>query len=115
MVELVEEATAEVVIVKVALVAAAGTVTLGGTCAAAVLELVRVTVAPPLRAGPLNVTVACELFAPVTLPGFKLTDVTAGVPWATVRRADGEVPPRLAEILELVEEETEEVVIVKVT
>ena len=52
-----EEVTAEVVIVNVALLAAAGTITLTGTWAAAVLELVSVTVAPPLSAGPLNVTV----------------------------------------------------------
>jgi hypothetical protein len=52
-----EEVTAEVAIVNVALEAAAGTTTLAGTCAAAVLELVSVTVAPPLSAGPFNVTV----------------------------------------------------------
>ena len=76
MTELVEDETEEVVIVNVALLAAAGTTTLAGTCAAAVLELVRVTVAPPLSAGPLSVTVPCELLPPSTLVGFIVTDAT---------------------------------------
>jgi hypothetical protein len=63
----------------VALLAAAGTTKLAGTCAAAVLELVRVIVAPPLSAGPLNVTVPWELLPPNTLAGFSVTDVTEGV------------------------------------
>ena len=79
MTELVEDETEEVVIVNVALLAAAGTTTLAGTCAAAVLELVSVTVAPPLSAGPLNVTVPCELLLPNTLVGFTVSDATVGV------------------------------------
>ena len=79
MTELVEAETEEVVIVNVALLAAAGTTTLAGTCAAAALELVSVTVAPPLSAGPLNVTVPCELLPPNTLVGFTVTDATVGV------------------------------------
>jgi hypothetical protein len=79
MTELVEDGTEEVVIVNVALLAAAETTTLAGTCAAAVSELVRVTVAPPLSAGPLNVTVPCELLPPNTLVGFTVTDATVGV------------------------------------
>ena len=43
------------------------------------LELVSVTVAPPLMAGPLNVTVPCELPPPTTLAGFSVTDATVGV------------------------------------
>jgi hypothetical protein len=43
------------------------------------LELVRVTVAPPLSAGPLNVTVPCELLPPNTLAGLNVTDATVGV------------------------------------
>ena|SRR5713101_1572530 len=70
MVELVAEVTVLVVIVNVALVAFAATVTLAGTCAAAVLLLVSVTAAPPLGAGPLSVTVPCELVPPTTLLGF---------------------------------------------
>ena len=75
---MVEEETEEVVIVNVALLAVAGTTTLAGTCATAVLEL-RVTVAPPVGAGPLNVTVPCELLPPNTLVGFNVTDATVGV------------------------------------
>jgi hypothetical protein len=79
MTELVEDETEEVVIVNVALLAAAGTTTLPGTCAAAVLELVRVTVAPPPNAGPLNLSVHCEVLPPNTLVGFTVTDATVGV------------------------------------
>jgi hypothetical protein len=79
MTELVEDETEEVAIVNVALLAAAATTTLAGTCAAEVLELVSVTVAPPLSAGPLNVTVPCELLPPKTLVGFNVTDATVGV------------------------------------
>ena len=75
MTELVEEETEEVVIVNVALEAAAGITTLAGTCAAAVLELVSVTVAPPLSAGPLNVTVPCEV-----LPLTRWSDSTSPMP-----------------------------------
>jgi hypothetical protein len=73
-VEVVEEETAEVVIVNVALLAAAGITTLAGTCAAAVLLLVSVTVAPPAGAGPLSVTVPCELAPPTTTVGFSVSD-----------------------------------------
>src|SRR5260370_30870419 len=79
MTELVEDETEEVVIVNVALLAAAGTTTLAGTCAAAASELFKVTVAPPLSAGPLNVTVPCELLPPNTLVGFTVTAATVGV------------------------------------
>ena len=50
-------ATGTVVAVKVAVVAPAATVTVGGTVAAGLL-LVRVTTAPPTGAGPLRVTVS---------------------------------------------------------
>src|SRR5215831_10459783 len=74
MVRLVAVLTALVVIVNVALVAPAGTTTLAGTCATAVLLLLSVTVAPPVGAAPLNVTVPCELLPPTTLVGFSVTD-----------------------------------------
>jgi hypothetical protein len=112
MTELVADETEEVVIVNVALLAAAATTTVAGTCAAAASELVKVTVAPPPSAGPLNLTVPCEVLPPNTLVGFKVTDTTAGVPWAIVSTAVGFVPPKLAEMVEVVEEETAEVVIV---
>jgi hypothetical protein len=81
------EATAEVVIVNVALVVFAATVTLAGTCAAAALLLVSVTEAPPLSAGPLNVTVPCELVPPTTLVGLSVREVTVGAAWTIVNEA----------------------------
>ena len=65
----VEAATPHDVIVKVALVAPAGTRTLAGTCAAAVLLLESVTVAPPAGAAPFKVAVPVELFPPTTDDG----------------------------------------------
>ncbi len=77
---------------KVALVAPAGTVTLAGTVATAVLLLDRVTTAPPAGAAALSVTVPCEELPPVTLAGFSVSEdrVTAG---ETVRVADRVAPP----------------------
>src|SRR6476660_10540400 len=73
--------TAVVVIGKVALLAPAGTVTLAGTVAA-VLLLDSVTVAPPVGAAPLRVTVPVDELPPVTLVGLTATedkDKAAGV------------------------------------
>ena len=67
-------ATGLVVTVKVAVVAFAGTVTLAGTCAAAVLLLDRVTTAPPEGAGPFNVTVPVEDVPPITEEGLLVMD-----------------------------------------
>ena len=67
-------ATGLVVTVKVAEVAFAGTVTLAGTCAAAVLLLDRVTTAPPEGAGPFNVTVPVEDVPPITEDGLLVMD-----------------------------------------
>src|SRR5947209_18050483 len=69
--------TFAVVMVKAALEAPASTVTLAGTCAAAVLLLLKLTMTPPLGATPFNVTVPCELFPATTLVGFKVTELTA--------------------------------------
>src|SRR5882762_864745 len=69
MVTVVDEATALVLTTNVALVAPAPTVTLGGTLAAPLL-LESATCAPPVGAGPLNVTVPVEEFPPATLVGF---------------------------------------------
>src|SRR5438128_11070066 len=65
----VDAATALVVTVNGALVAPAGTVTLAGTVAAAVLSLDSVTCAPPAGAGPSSVAVPVELLPPVTVGG----------------------------------------------
>src|SRR5881398_1620361 len=74
----VDAATALVLIVKVAVVLAAGTVTLEGTLAAALL-LESVTCAPPAGAGPLSVTVPVDDCAPpITLVGFNVSEETAG-------------------------------------
>ena len=79
------EPTAEVVIVNVALVAPAATVTLAGTWAADVLLLVRVTTAPPDGAGPVKVTVPVDEVPPITELGLRLTEVSAAA--VTVRVA----------------------------
>src|SRR5579864_2894288 len=69
MMEEVLAATPSVVTVNVVDVLPAGTVTLAGTVAAAVLLLERVTTAPPVAAAPLSVTVPIELFPPTTVAG----------------------------------------------
>ena len=71
-VALVDFDTTLVETVKVAVLAPAATSTLGGTVAIAVLLLERVTVAPPVGAGPVSVTVPVEVLPPVTVVGFKL-------------------------------------------
>jgi hypothetical protein len=66
--------TADVLTLKVALVAPAGTVTLEGTLAAPLL-VESMTCAPPAGAGPLNVTVPVENCAPpITLEGFSVNE-----------------------------------------
>src|SRR5438034_554651 len=70
----VDAATALVLIVKVAVVLAAGTVTVEGTLAAALL-LESVTCAPPAGAGPLSVTVPVDdCTPPITLVGIYVSD-----------------------------------------
>jgi hypothetical protein len=81
-------ATALVDMVKVWVFVPAGTVTLEGTVATAVLLLVRVTTAPPEAAGDPRVTVPVEVFVPTTVVGFKPIAKPAE---ATVRVACAEV------------------------
>ena len=86
MVAVVELATTAVVTVKLALVAAAATVTLDGTTAAALL-LVRVITAPSPDATPSRVTVPREVQPPVTLVGFRPKEDRLGATLVTVRSA----------------------------
>jgi hypothetical protein len=76
-------ATGLVVMVNVAVVAFAATVTLAGTCAAAVLLLDRVTTAPPAGAGPFSVTVPVDEMPPTTEVGLRETVLNAAA--ATVK------------------------------
>ena len=81
----VDVVTLRVVTVKVVLVLPAGTVTLAGTVAAAVLPLVSVTAAPPEGAAALKVTVPVEDVPEFTDVGLNVTDDTRS--GATVRVA----------------------------
>ena len=74
----VEAVTAKVGTVNVRLVAPAGTVTLAGTVAAAMLLLERETMAPTVGAGPLSVTLPVEGDPPLTLVGFSVSEVRVG-------------------------------------
>ena len=69
----VDAATLDVVVVNVAVVAPAATVTLAGTVATAVLLLESDTTRPPAGAALESVTVPVEFAPPVTLAGFRLT------------------------------------------
>jgi len=75
-VTLVEKKTLEVVIVKVAVLLPAGTVTLEGSCAAVLLSDSETTI-PPLGALPVNVTVPTDELPPVTEVGLTLTELRA--------------------------------------
>jgi len=77
--------TGLVVIVNVAVVAPAGTVTLGGTCAAAVLLLDSVTIAPPDGAGPVNFTVPVDEVPPITEVGPTVRPLPVSLGAVTVR------------------------------
>jgi hypothetical protein len=74
--------TAVVVIAKLALVFPLVTTTLAGVCPTAVLLLDSVTVAPPIGAGPVRLTVPVAPDPPTTVEGLTETDVstTVGVP-----------------------------------
>jgi hypothetical protein len=105
-----DDDTAFVVIWNVARLAPLGTRTLTGTCAALVLLLLRVTVAPLAGASPVNITVPVELLPPVTDDGFAVTDDNAAAFTVTVAVR---VTPNVPEIVTDVLVETGVVVIVK--
>lgn len=90
-----------VVTEKVADLAPAATTTLVGTVASGVLELVRVTVAPPAGAGPFSVTVAVGIWPRVTLDRSSVVE-NAWIVGATVTMAAFEVPPDAAVIVTFV-------------
>ena len=92
----VDFVTTTVLTVKGADVFPAVTVTLGGTVATAVLELVSVTTVPPVGAGPLRVTVAVDGKPPITLGGLMASDASNGF---TVRAAFWMTPPADAVIV----------------
>jgi len=112
----VEAATAWVVIVNVALVLPAATVTLAGTAATPVLLLESVTTAPPVGAAAVSVAVPCDEPPPTTLVG--LTDSEASDAVAaggvTVSDAVRVAPPYDPVIVTPVEAATAWVVIVNV-
>jgi len=94
----VDALTALVAMVKLALVAPAGTVTLAGTVAAPVLLLESDTAAPPLGAALFNVAVPVELLPPTTLAGLTVIAerVTVGGAGLTPSAATSVVEPRVA-------------------
>ena len=69
-------ATGEVVTVKVAEFALAGTVMLAGTTAVVLSLLLSTTVAPDGGAGPLRVTVPVDELPPSTDLGLKVSELT---------------------------------------
>ena len=93
----VEAATGAVVTVNVRLLLPDGTVTVAGTEATDASLLASVTTAPPDGAGPLSVTVPCELLPPPTIGGLSANELIAvGI---TVKVAVCDAPPYRAEIV----------------
>src|SRR5262249_6275190 len=108
--------TPVVVILKLALVAPAATVTLAGTPATVVLLLDSVTTAPLAGAAEVKLTVPVLPAPPATLAGLTVSvdKVGAGGTGFTVNTAVRVTPPKLAEMVGAVEAVTVDVAIVKV-
>lgn len=70
--------TGEVVTMKVAVIAFAGTVMLTGTVASELLLLLSATTAPDVGAGPFRVTVPLDELPPMTEFGLRVREVTWG-------------------------------------
>jgi hypothetical protein len=88
--------------------------TLDGTVATEVLLLESETVAPPEGAAALSVTVPVELFPPLTLVGFKVSEERLTAPAGVmVRVACAELDPSVAVIAAVVVAVTDVVVTVK--
>lgn len=101
---------------KVTLVCPAGTVTVAGTVATAVLLLERETMTPPLGAGALSATLPVEEDPPVTLSGLSESEVRVGPGGGcgvTVRDAVWVTPAKDAEMMTEVEAVTGKVVTLK--
>jgi hypothetical protein len=94
----------------------AGTVTLAGTVAAAVLPLVSETTTPPVGAVALRVTVPVLFDPSTTVSGFRLRPVSVGLDEAgtTVSTAERDTPPEVAVIVTWLVEVTDVVVTGKV-
>ena len=99
MTTVVLDATGWVVMVNVALIAPAGTVTLAGTLATAVSPLDKLTTAPPEGAGALRVTVPVELVPPLTLAGLSVTEEIGPTDGSTVTVAVVDDEPSVAVIV----------------
>ena len=108
--------TPVVVIPKFALVAPGATVTLGGTPATVVLLLDSVTMAPPVPAAAVKVTVPVLPAPPTTLVGLTVSvdKVGAAGTGFTVNTAVRATPPKVAEIVGAVDAVTVVVAIAKV-
>src|SRR5205823_14326158 len=87
--------------VKFGLIAPAVTVTLADALATVVLLLDSVTIAPPVGAAVVNVTVPVLVVPPTTLVGLTVTEdkLGGGGVGLTVSTAVGEAPPKVPEIV----------------
>ena len=112
----VEAVTALVLMVKVALVAPAATVTLAGTAATGGLPLESVTTAPPVGAALVSLTVPVDVVPPTTLVGLTVSvDSDAGGGGTdTVNTALRVAPPNVPLIVADVEAVTDTVLTVNV-